>query len=62
MNRTEYLYLMQHAEKEIDSTVCSLEQVQDRRLKFAVKRLLELSHELNTRVNHLNKEVMGKSG
>ena len=51
--KSEFLYLLQHSEREIDIVISNLNHIKDKRLKLAIDRLYDLSLEFNTRIEHL---------
>lgn len=65
MNQTDFFNLLQHAEREIDKTISSLNDFvinpltnrDNRRIKSVLNTLYELSLEFNTRINHLKHEA-----
>jgi len=59
MNQTEFLYLLQHAEREIDRALMDLNHVKNYNvnIRVAVNRLYELSLEFNTRRSFLAKQL-----
>jgi len=64
MTRTDFFNLLQYADREIDKTISSLNDVvnnpltnrDNRLIKSVLNTLYELSLEFNTRINHLTHE------